>query len=290
MPNEGRLDSSAPMPVRAPMERESIPSEAGPQSKSWDRPVRVLEQRHAPGPRRVDVRILMEAIDLAGTLIVLLDPAGRVVSFNRAFEHASGWSAEEVCGHLLWTCPFVLPGDMQAIRCTAREPSSNGLEWQMRHRDGTVRVVSWRGRSLPGQDGAPEHILLAGAEVTALRHAEDEVNNRLAQLSDLHRIHVVEGLGSVIAHDLNQPLAAVLLLAESALRQTQLFECASAELIKDLETIVKQVHRAGTMTKGLRRFLAGSSECNAPIDIERTIRGACELVAGGAGSWNRGPA
>jgi len=142
-----------------------------------------------------------------------------------------------------------------------------------------VCVISWAGRSLSGPDGKPEHILLAGADVTALRHGEAQICNRLAELADLHRIHVVEGLGSVIAHDLNQPLASVLLLAESALRQVRSSGCASAELIKDLETIVTQVHRAGAMTKGLRRFLAGANESNAPIDMERTIRGTCELLA-----------
>jgi len=269
------------MSARSPMEDEASHAGLHQQPKSCDRAVHVFEQRQAARPRRVDGRILLEAIDLAGTLVVLLDPAGRIVCFNRACEQVCGWSAEEVCGRPFWTCAFVLPDEMQAIRRTVREMAggpSNGAEWQMRHRDGTVRIINWAGRSLLGPDGQPEHILLAGAEVTALRHAEERICNRLAQLSDLHRIHVVEGLGSVIAHDLNQPLASVLLLAESALRQARTSDCNGPELIKDLETIVAQVHRAGAMTKGLRRFLAGACESEARMDIEGTIRRACELV------------
>jgi PAS domain S-box-containing protein len=280
---EGWLNTSAAMSVRSPVEHEASGPNAGPQSQLCDRAGHFFEQRHAPRPRRVDGRILLEALDLAGTLIALLDSAGRIVSFNRACEQACGWPAEEVCGRVFWSCAFAIPGEVQAIRHAVREvavePSSHRVEWQMRHRDGTVRVISWAGQALLGPDGESEQILLAGADVTALRDGEEQIRGRLAQLSDLHRVHVVEGLGSVIAHDLNQPLASVLLLAESALRQVRLSECAGAELIKDLETIVTQVHRAGAMTQGLRRFLAGASASNVPIDVERTIRGTCELLA-----------
>jgi PAS domain S-box-containing protein len=282
-PDEDWLNASAAMSVCGPVEHGATYPNAGPQSQSCERAGRVSEQRHAPRPRRVDGRILLEALDLAGTLIALLDSAGRIVSLNRACEHACGFSLEEVCGRVFWSCAFAVPDEAQAIRRAVREVaverSCSRVEWQMRHRDGTVRVISWAGRSLSGPDGKPEHILLAGADVTALRHGEEQICNRLAELADLHRIHVVEGLGSVIAHDLNQPLASVLLLAESALRQVRSSGCAGAEVIKDLETIVTQVHRAGAMTKGLRRFLAGASESNAPIDMERTIRGTCELLA-----------
>src|SRR5262249_33140171 len=103
--------------------------------------------------------------------------------------------------------------------------------------------------------------------------------DRLAELADLHRIHIVEGLGTVIAHDLNQPLAAVILLAESALRRLQCPPVSVTEAIEDLNALIGQARRAGAMTARLRQFLLSSSEPAGPLDVEAAIIGACDLLA-----------
>jgi len=132
-PNEDWLSASAAMSECAPVEHEATYPNAVPQLQSCDRGGHVSEQRHAPRPRRVDGRILVEALDLAGTLIALLDSAGRIVSLNRACERACGWSVEEVCGRVFWSCAFVVPNEVQAIthavRAVAVERSCNRVEW-----------------------------------------------------------------------------------------------------------------------------------------------------------------
>jgi len=100
----------------------------------------------------------------------------------------------------------------------------------------------------------------------------------LEQIAELHRIHIVEGLGTAVAHDLNQPLAAVALLAESALRRVQAVPSLPPDLTEDLEAIVLQARRAGSITSRLRAFLAGAPGPEQIIDIPAAIHGTCELL------------
>jgi len=66
-------------------------------------------------------------IDSAGALVVVLDNKGRIVRFNRACEHISGYSFEEVVGKFPWDT--VLPAEQadsireQAFEAMANDPS-----------------------------------------------------------------------------------------------------------------------------------------------------------------------
>ncbi len=46
--------------------------------------------------------LLSAVLDIAGALVIVLDPQGRIVRFNRACETATGYSFEEVKGKALW--------------------------------------------------------------------------------------------------------------------------------------------------------------------------------------------
>ena len=48
-------------------------------------------------------------LDVAGSLVVVLDPAGTVIRFNAACEKLSGYRAEEVIGHPIWD--LLIPPD-----------------------------------------------------------------------------------------------------------------------------------------------------------------------------------
>ena len=53
-------------------------------------------------------------IDAAGRLIVVLDPNGRIIRFNRACEQTSGYTFKEVQGRTFWDV-FIIPEEVPPL-------------------------------------------------------------------------------------------------------------------------------------------------------------------------------
>jgi two-component system sensor histidine kinase/response regulator len=99
-------------------------------------------------------------VDTAGTLVMVLDRAGRIERFNRACEALSGRSEREVRGEV----PF-------PAYDVADLPATTETEWPSA--DGTLRQVVWSNTRLRDPDGAISHVIAAGSDVTDQRAALD---------------------------------------------------------------------------------------------------------------------
>jgi len=119
---------------------------------------------------------LAEAI-LATTaaLVVVLDPAGRVVRFNAACEALTGYAEGDVLGQVLW--PFVLdPDAIPAVELVFAQLLPGRLarryENQWRSRTGTVHQLLWSNTELLNSEGQVEFIVATGLNVTEERQAQ----------------------------------------------------------------------------------------------------------------------
>ena len=135
----------------------------------------VLERTEA---LRSERNRLSAVVETAGALVLLADPQGRIVMFNRACEETLGWTAAEAIGRPCWD---VLRGanDEQALARLFEELSAGRLparlqgEW--RTRDGGVRSIVWTHTRLERADGSVEYVLGTGIDTTELRGAEERL-------------------------------------------------------------------------------------------------------------------
>jgi len=121
---------------------------------------------------------LSAVVDTAGALVLLAEPDGRIVLFNRACEESLGWPAAEAIGRRAWEVlvhgegECALHGLFDALREGGALPQLQG-EW--RTRDGRVRTIMWTNTALTRADGSVEYLLATGIDVTELRGAEERV-------------------------------------------------------------------------------------------------------------------
>jgi PAS domain S-box-containing protein/diguanylate cyclase (GGDEF)-like protein len=122
---------------------------------------------------------LSAVVETAGALVLLADPAGRIVMFNRACEEALGWRADEAIGRPCWEVlrgahdGDVLQrlfGELSGAADTDRLPAR--LQGEFRTRDGGVRNIVWTHTRLERADGSVEYVLGTGIDTTELRGAE----------------------------------------------------------------------------------------------------------------------
>jgi PAS domain S-box-containing protein len=127
-------------------------------------------------------------LDTAGSLVVVFDIEGRIVRFNRACEHRTGYSFEEIQGRRYWEV-FLAPEDVEPVRAVMEEvrsrrlPNTNENNWVMR--DGSRRLISWSNAILLDEQGEPAYLIGTGIDITEQRQAEDELKESQRALTTL---------------------------------------------------------------------------------------------------------
>jgi two-component system CheB/CheR fusion protein len=128
-------------------------------------------------------------LDMSGALIVILDPAGRIIAFNRASQERSGYSFREVEGRMFWD--FLLPPEevdeaksvFASILRGAGPASTYERTWI--GKDGSRRVIASSSIGRCGADGAVRQIISTGIDITPRKLAQDALRRSENQLRRL---------------------------------------------------------------------------------------------------------
>src|SRR5262249_19715039 len=113
-------------------------------------------------------------VDVAGSLVLVLDRSGRIVRFNRACEVTTGYSFAEVEGQLfdeLFTPTDVISGMAASVTMPAASfPTS--FEDTLLTRGYERRHVAWSNAALVDDAGVVTHVIATGIDITERRAAE----------------------------------------------------------------------------------------------------------------------
>jgi len=215
------------------------------------------------------------------TLVAVLDRDGRIVRWNSACESTLGYTFEEVQARV-WSAFLVPEEDIAAAQrnfdalCAGRYPMQYENQW--RGRDGTLHQIEWRNTVLLDARGEVEFVVRAGTDVTEQRRLERELRQRLEDVAQMHRLHAVGEIAGTLAHQLNQPLAAIRSFGEAALARLRRNEVDPERLRRMLTDIVAQSERGAQAIRDLRGFLVRQPQELAECDFNAVVRAACALV------------
>jgi PAS domain S-box-containing protein len=118
-------------------------------------------------------------LDMVASLVLVVDPHGRIVRFNRACEQASGWTEAELRGRAFWEVLHPPEGRAEGGRHyqggdSARDlPTAHEAEWQTR--SGERRLISWINRPVFDASGKLTYVLGTGTDVTDRRRLEADL-------------------------------------------------------------------------------------------------------------------
>ncbi len=142
--------------------------------------------------------VVSAILHTVGSLVVVLDPQGRIVRFNRACELVTGYSFAEVEGKHLWDL-CVVPEEAERFRVIVEQlrvgNSAKDYETSWVSRDGSRRLIAWSNTILPGENETSSYIIATGIDITERKRLEKAIleisaaeQRRIGQ--DLH-----DGLG-----------------------------------------------------------------------------------------------
>lgn len=111
--------------------------------------------------------------------------------------------------------------------------------------------------------------------ISERKQQELQMQEQREQLSHLSRVAMLGELSGALAHELSQPLTAMLANAQAALRR--LMQGSPAELPEIIEDIVLENKRAGEVIRRLRALFAQGTSDAAPVDINDCVRDVLSL-------------
>jgi PAS domain S-box-containing protein len=151
------------------------------------------------------------------------------------------------------------------------------IEHRVVRTDGSERIVHERGEVTVDETGKPVRMIGTVHDITELKRAEVESYRARRELLRMERVSHMGELTASLAHELNQPLTAILSNAGAALRFLQSDRLDPGELREILEDIVKDNKRAGDIIRSLRSMLKQEEMERESISINDVLRDMISL-------------
>ncbi len=124
-----------------------------------------------------------------------------------------------------------------------------------------------------------DYVNVYGRDITAIRRAEEEARHRQNELIHVSRLSTMGEMATGIAHELNQPLSAIVNFANGCARRLRLGIGEKEELIAAMEQIAAQARRAGEIIKRLRSMVTRQQPVREDVDLNVLLTDACALIA-----------
>jgi two-component system, LuxR family, sensor kinase FixL len=239
----------------------------------------ITEQKRATKELRQNQKRLRALLEHSSDLVTLTDDKGEILYVSPNIGRMLGYDGSEVVG--INALDLVHPHDVEATfkgyaALLGHPGRSVTLLYRCRHKNGSYRWMESVGTNV-SNDLEGSTVLINKRDVTDRLRAEDDARQRRAELAHVLRVAAVSEMASALAHEINQPLSAIVNYARGCLRSLERSR-APNELEGALEEIAGQAMRAEQIVSGLKRFVRKEPPRRAPIDLNRLVENVVRLL------------
>src|SRR6266536_2910232 len=221
-------------------------------------------------------------IDAAPNAMIMVDSAGVISFANAPAATVFGYSLSELIGRQIET---LIPERFRDRHAGYRkgfhsEPSSRamgaGRDLFGRRKDGSEFPVEVGLNPIHTTEGLS--VLASVIDITARKQAELEHQLQNMELARVGRVAVMGELAASLAHEVNNPIGAIVTNARAAQRSIAAGKIGTEELTELLTDIVADGRRAGEVIQGIRNMVRKGKPRRALIQIGDTIRELLRIV------------
>jgi PAS domain S-box-containing protein len=228
-------------------------------------------------------------LELAAAIVDSSDDAilsktleGTITTWNAGAEKMYGYSAAEMIGRDVSTlAPDDLKSEvMDILRNLRLGENVDHLETLRVTKDGRTIDVSITISPIRNERGVVIGASTIARDITDRKRAENEAQQQRQELAHLSRVTMLGELSGSMAHELNQPLMAILSNAQAAQRFMAHDNIDLDEVREILADIVEQDNRAGEVIRRLRLLLKKGEVQVQPLDVNDAVREVLKLIRG----------
>jgi PAS domain S-box-containing protein len=165
----------------------------------------------------------------------------------------------------------------QAIDYAIRDGKDLDYEHRLLMPDGSVKYVHVVAHAVRDQADQLEFVG-AVVDVTATKQAEEKLHTARMELAHVTRVATLGELTASIAHEVNQPLAAVVANADAALRWLDRETPDLAAARRSVEWVISDSYRASEVIRHVRALANKTDVEKAPLDFNQVVKDAIVLV------------
>jgi len=203
----------------------------------------------------------------------IVSPDGVILDVNDWALRGLGYEREDLVGKPLATvyAPESIPKMKDLFARWKEKGELRNEEMVVITKKGEKRVVLLNVGAVRDKDGAIIHSASIQTDITERKRAEAEVNRAREQLLHVERSARMGELTASLAHELNQPLAAILSNAQAALRFLQSNKVNLDELREILQDIIQDDQRAGNIIRSLRSMMKREERERNPVILNSVL-------------------
>jgi two-component system sensor kinase FixL len=221
-------------------------------------------------------------LDAAVDAIVVIDDAGQIITFNRAAERMFGYAAADVLGRnvsMLMAEPYRSQHDQYVARYVEGGEAriiGRGREVEARRANGEVFPVSLA----VGEAVGPDSRRFVGIvrDLSEQRAAQQNARALELKLAHVSRFNLMGEMAAGIAHEINQPLAAIATYAQAGKRVLQRGNPDLSTLVDVCNKIDDQARRAGQVIDNLRKFIRKQDVATRTLDVNGVVGDVINLI------------
>ncbi len=236
----------------------------------------ITDRKRAEAALRASEERWRAMFETAPVGIAMLDFEHRsYLTANESFQRMTGYTDDEL--RHLTTLDITHEDDRPAMQKRIDDGTIRVLQRKRyRRKDGEVLWADVTAFVIPATDSTPAFRGTVIVDITDRKRAEEALQQAQADLARLNRVMVLEEMAASVAHEVNQPIAAVITNANAGLRWLGARPPDVDEVRQALGRIVRDGTRAGEVIGRIRALVKKTPPRRERLDINQTIR---EVVA-----------
>ena len=176
----------------------------------------------------------------------------------------------------------VHPDDRAAVQHTLEQTQHGMPRYDMEYRielpDGRLRWIGSHGSVECDEHGRPARVRGVSLDITQRKLAELDAGQKQKEVTHLARVAMLGELSGALAHELNQPLTAILSNAQAAQRFLDRPQPDLDEIREILGDIVSEDQRAGEVIQRLRRLFSKNEAQHQLVDLNQLVLDVLRLL------------
>ena len=221
-------------------------------------------------------------VESAPNAIVMIGPTGLIEMVNAQTERVFGYTRVELLGKPIEVLvPERYRANYPGLRKSffadpVSRPMGAGRDLYGLRKDGSEFPVEIGLNPIETDEGTM--VLSAIVDISARKRMEARIHAINDQLAHMNRVATVGELSSSIAHELKQPLAAIVANANAGLRWLANERPNLEEARAALNAIASAGHRAGEIIESLRSMFKKGGQEKIPVQIDDVIQNVLALM------------